>query len=49
MKIDWRVWIPLLGLCYGLKDGFVLFMEDWLRYQLMCYLLFVLILFGIYN
>jgi len=42
MKLDQRVWIPIIGIVYGLREGYITESEEWLKYQLMCCLIFLL-------
>lgn len=49
MKLDQRAWIPLIGIYFGLGDELICSSIEWQKYQLMCCLLFFLLLFGIYN
>lgn len=38
MKIDRKIWIPLLGLWFARKEPLLLLHRDWIRYQMMCFI-----------
>lgn len=45
MRIDWRVWIPLIGIYFGAKNVWIALYDGWLEYQFMCLLISVLAYF----
>lgn len=42
MKIDKRVWIPVIGIYYAFKQGYILINDEWIKYQQMCCLLLLI-------
>ena len=36
MKIDIKIWIPIIGILFAKNEPLLLFYETWIKYQVSC-------------